>query len=44
MFQTVLLPIINEKGVDIWTKPNSNIICFTQFNVGMALTFNREGF
>ncbi len=32
----VLSPIIDEKCMNMWTKPGSNIIYFTKFHVGVA--------
>ncbi len=37
-------PIFDEKSMSMWAKPNSNIICFTNVNVGVALTFYCESF
>ncbi len=35
-------PSLMKKITGMWAKPNSNIICFTMFNVGVTLTFNCE--
>ncbi len=42
LVQTVLLRIIDEKSMGMWPQPNPNIICFTNWNVGVTLQWQMD--